>query len=475
MAPRVSLTMIVKNEEANLPGCLASVADLVHEIIVVDTGSTDATKEVAARFGARVFDFPWIDDFAAARNEALRHATCDWILWLDADDRIDEPNRQMLRQLFAGLPDQNIAFALRCISYASSEAGSATEVEHVRLFRRHPQIRWQGRIHEQILPAVERLGGAQWSANAAIHHFGYQDPVQRRRKLERDLRLLQIENAEHPDDPLTLFHLGWTWNLLGNPHQALPILGRFLQVAPPSMAVVRKGYILVVRCLRDLGDRDQALTFAQAGLSVFPGDDELCFHQGQILKERGDFAAAEACLRQLLEGPASPYNAVGDDPGLRGYKGRCALAEVYRDSGRLAESEAQYRLVLAEQPDFIVAWMCLSDVITSQGKWDAAEAVARQLEARPGGALTATLLRARAHMFRKDFATARQLAEAAIAQAPQAVWPREVLSHVLVLEGRDWAAAERALRDLLAIQPSNPTALQNLAVAQRELARGQGH
>ena len=80
-------------------------------------------------------------------------------------------------------------------------------------------------------------------------------------------------------------------------------------------------------------------------------------------------------------------------------------------------------------------------------------------------------------MFRKDYATARQLAEAAIAQAPQAAWPREVLSHVLVLEGRDWVAAERALRDLLAMQPSNPTALQNLAVAQRELARmrGQGH
>ena len=113
MAPRVSLTMIVKNEEGNLPACLASAADLVDEVVVVDTGSADRTKEVAARFGARVFDFPWIDDFAAARNEALRHATGDWILWLDADDRIDEPNRQKLRQLFAALPDQNVAFALR--------------------------------------------------------------------------------------------------------------------------------------------------------------------------------------------------------------------------------------------------------------------------------------------------------------------------------------------------------------------------
>src|SRR5690349_7953622 len=116
MAPRVSLTLIVKNEEHNLPACLASAADLVAEVIVVDTGSTDRTKEAAARFGARIFDFPWIDDFAAARNEALRHATGDWILWLDADDRIDEPNRRKLRALFAGLGTENVAYSFKCIS-----------------------------------------------------------------------------------------------------------------------------------------------------------------------------------------------------------------------------------------------------------------------------------------------------------------------------------------------------------------------
>jgi GT2 family glycosyltransferase len=84
---RVSLTMIVKNEERHLPDCLASVNDLVDEMIVVDTGSTDRTKAVAASYGAKVSDFPWVDDFAAARNEALRHATGDWVFWMDADDR----------------------------------------------------------------------------------------------------------------------------------------------------------------------------------------------------------------------------------------------------------------------------------------------------------------------------------------------------------------------------------------------------
>src|ERR1700730_15626481 len=86
----VSLCLIARNEEANLPACLESAADLVDEIVVVDTGSTDRTKEVAARFGARIYDFAWVDDFSAARNESLRHASGDWIFWLDADDRLDE-------------------------------------------------------------------------------------------------------------------------------------------------------------------------------------------------------------------------------------------------------------------------------------------------------------------------------------------------------------------------------------------------
>jgi glycosyltransferase involved in cell wall biosynthesis len=152
--PRVSLTMIVRNEEANLSGCLASAADLVDEIIVVDTGSTDRTKEVAGRLGARVYDFPWCDDFAAARNESLRHATGQWIFWLDADDRLDEENRGKLQALLAGLKTENVAYVMRCCSQSGATGGSTAAVDHVRLFPRHPEIRWQYRVHEQILPSV---------------------------------------------------------------------------------------------------------------------------------------------------------------------------------------------------------------------------------------------------------------------------------------------------------------------------------
>src|SRR5579884_571049 len=105
MAARVSLTMIVKNEAATLGRCLASARDLVDEIIVLDTGSSDNTKGIAAQLGARVFDFAWCDNFAAARNESIRYATGQWLLWLDADEHFDDANRIKLRQLLVRLGD----------------------------------------------------------------------------------------------------------------------------------------------------------------------------------------------------------------------------------------------------------------------------------------------------------------------------------------------------------------------------------
>ena len=129
MAARVSLCLMVKNEETNLPTCLSSAADLVHEMIVVDTGSTDRTKEVAASLGARVFDFAWVDSFAAARNESLRHASGDWIFWLDGDEYLDEANRQKVRVLFANLGDENAAYSMKQCSAPEIAGGSG-------LFRR---------------------------------------------------------------------------------------------------------------------------------------------------------------------------------------------------------------------------------------------------------------------------------------------------------------------------------------------------
>src|SRR5262249_58698262 len=153
---RVSLCMIVKDEEANLPACLDSAVDLVDEVVVVDTGSADNTRAVAARYGARVVDFAWCDSFAAARNESLRHATGDWVLWLDADDRLDEANRLKLGSLLRSLPDEDAAYLLRSQTPPDPITGTVVLVDQAKLFRLRPDVRFEYRVHEQIVPAVLR-------------------------------------------------------------------------------------------------------------------------------------------------------------------------------------------------------------------------------------------------------------------------------------------------------------------------------
>jgi glycosyltransferase involved in cell wall biosynthesis len=250
----VSLCVIVKNEAHNLCDCLAPVAELVDDIVVVDTGSTDGTAEIARGLGARVFSYAWVDSFAAARNESLRHATGDWVVWLDADDRVDEVNRVRLRVLLENLPNENVGFVMKCLCLPDPKTGRGAAVDHVRLFRRHPALRWRYRVHEQILPGLRALGGtARWS-DVVVLHTGYQDPALRQTKLQRDFRLLCLEHAENGGDPFVLFNLGMILHEWGRWDEALPYLNESLRQSHPSDSIVRKLYALISQCHR-LGGR----------------------------------------------------------------------------------------------------------------------------------------------------------------------------------------------------------------------------
>lgn len=298
--PRVSLCMIVRDEEADLPACLATSAELVDELVVVDTGSADGTRAAAEQFGARVFDFAWRDDFAAARNESLRHATGDWIFWLDADDRIDGANRDRLRALFAGLGDENVGYVMTYLALREMGRDRASAAHHVKLFPNRPDIRWQYRVHEQILPAIERSGGEARLTDVVIHHLGYQDPTAVRRKLERNMRLLRLEESDHPGDPYTVFNLGRTVLRLDDPASALPFLERAWSGLPPGSPLARTAAALRVESLGRLGRHAEALTVCRDARSHFPADPELRLGEALTLANLGDLAGAEAALVELL-------------------------------------------------------------------------------------------------------------------------------------------------------------------------------
>ena len=193
---RISLTMIACDAEAGLDACLSSADDLFDETIVVDTGSTDRTVDVARARGARVFDFVWVDDFAAARNAALARAKGDYAFWLDADDRIEPLQRLRLAALLNGLESEDpSAYAMPSIA-----EGSGATLDEVRLVPVREDVRWSGRVHERLEPDLRRAGIALRRADVAIRHVGG-DAARARRELERALAILEDELRGRLDEP----------------------------------------------------------------------------------------------------------------------------------------------------------------------------------------------------------------------------------------------------------------------------------
>ncbi|MCS6853016.1 MAG: glycosyltransferase [Gemmataceae bacterium] len=470
MPPRVSLCMIVKNEEANLLECLECVRGLVDEMVVVDTGSTDRTREVAASLGARVYDFPWIDDFSAARNEGLRHATGDWIFWLDADDRLDTENQARFQRQVETLPDEHVVFMMKCLLSLEGDGGQPIVADHPRLFRRRPDVRWKYRVHEQILPAILQTGGVVRWSDVVIRHAGYQSAAVQQQKRLRNQRLLEREVAENPDDPFLLFHLGWLYQSQQRPAEALPLLLRSLERLHPDDSMVLKLYPVIAQAQVQLGNLTAALATCAAGRRRFPNDAELLFQEALIRMALRDWRGAEVNLVQLLNTPPPNYVTIGVDPGIRGYLARHNLAIVRRELGQAGEAEVLWRQVVAERPDYLPAWMGLCDLWVAQQRWAEIEETARRLEADGPGQELAAVFWARAHLGRREFAAARQRLEPVLARNPRAFWPLLTLSHVLMQEGHDPVAAERALLAVLELDPANPSARHNLALLRRARA-----
>ena len=285
-ALQISLCMIVRDNADTLPACLDSIRPWVDEMIVVDTGSLDATPEIAASRGAQVFHFPWCDDFAAARNESIRHARGQWIFWMDSDDIISAENGAKLRDLITSAADtsvQGFVMQVHCPGPGAQGHFDITVVDHVKLFRNVPELHFEGRIHEQILPSVRRSGGqVAWSDVFVVHAGADQTAEGRRRKQERDLRLLRMELQDHPNHPFVLFNLGMTFADMGEHKQACDALQASIKVSGTDESHLRKAYALLVSCLSELERFEEATTVLDDGRAIFPNDPELLFRDGML-------------------------------------------------------------------------------------------------------------------------------------------------------------------------------------------------
>jgi tetratricopeptide (TPR) repeat protein len=298
---KLSLCMIVKNEEKFLEGCLRSVQGIVDEIVLVDTGSTDRTLEIANRFSAKQFSFSWIDDFSAARNESLSHATGEWILYLDADERLKAGQGKKLLQLLS----HNDAFSYNVWIEGSTnlrDGAVAQRNAYPRLFRSHPSVRFEGRVHEQITPSLERMGWAIHPSDLVIEHLGYDQGYSTVvEKAQRNRNILQKQLHEEPDNAYARFQYGNTLSVLGEYDEAYQELQRVLTSTKLSTSVSAS----VLNLLSEIDIRNeqphQAIEHAQRSLAKAPNQKMARWFLAVAYMNSKEYSHALSLLHELME------------------------------------------------------------------------------------------------------------------------------------------------------------------------------
>lgn len=361
--------------------CLRSVAGVVDELVVVDTGSVDATAEVARRHGARVVDMEWPDDFAAARNRSLELATGDWILVLDADEELHPEDRDRLRGLLAATDAEGIL--VQVLNYVGDPDRPDTELGvNLRIFRNRPEYRFAGALHEQIGESIARArpNPRLLDAGLRIRHYGYLQPeMERKGKLGRNLHLALREVERHPDDAFRRFNLGVEYARRGEFAAALPHLERAWQLAHPDALWTSKLAKNYLHSLIALGRWADALLLSQELIARYPRFTDLLFLRGLVLQQLGRKDEAEWAFRQCLAlgpAPCPPYSGV--EVLLGSARAHFALGCLYQEEERPAEAIAAFTAARQAAP----AWSePLYRLVQVSARWESLDQARARAEA----------------------------------------------------------------------------------------------
>lgn len=295
--PAISACMIVKDEQPFLDGCLLSLRGIVDEIVIVDTGSRDASREIARLHGARVIEWTWRDDFAAARNVGLDAATSGWLLYIDADERLVDTSREDLR---AGL-DSPQAFAGRVRFRVNA---TSTLYREYRLMRNDPRLRFKGAIHETIRPDLDILqrdiGASTVDVRATLVHLGYDSDMAA--KYRRNLPLLRSAIEREPDRIYYWNDLAQTLAGLGEIDQAIEMSAEGLRRDAPATPVgqVSRSALIHTHARLRLQRGGDVRDLIEQGLAHYPANWSLRFLRARGAIDAGDPASALPDLEALL-------------------------------------------------------------------------------------------------------------------------------------------------------------------------------
>ncbi len=329
--------MIVKDEENCIKRCLDSVKDLVDEIIIVDTGSTDKTIEICDCYNAQVFSYPWNHNFADARNFGLDKATGEWILWLDADEEVGQENREQLND--SSLFEDYDAFSVPLINFYGDQVDldNIAQIAQPRIFKNYKGFRFENKIHEWLNLSAAYEQDRVGFIDLKIYHYGYMNAmIEDKRKYQRNVNLLLEELKEDNNHAWTHYYLATEYyrrrdfnKAFNEVNQSIALFLKQGLIPPPSMLYSLKYSILI-----ETGSWEGAWPGIQSAVKMFPDYVDLKFYMGVILYYKKMIPEAIESFEECIK--------LGDDNlnhlSLKGlgsfrawyYKGLC-LEELSRE------------------------------------------------------------------------------------------------------------------------------------------------
>ena len=344
----VTLTMIVKNEAANLEACLKSAYGKVDEIIVVDTGSTDHTLQIAHRYTDKIYRYPWHNDFSAARNFALDLAGGAWILYLDADEELVTGPDGIQQQLER---DQSAeAYLIPLNNPIEDNTEEYNRFLVLRLFRNNGRYRFRGKIHEQVIVEnPEKVGTAE---GIMIQHKML-SPKESNRKRGRNLALLKKAHTEDPGNPFIQYYLGVEWLMLGKPGKSLPFLQKAYQNLTDFHLIFRSPALrYLIICLQALGQLDEAICLCLEADLKYPAFTDIHYLGGILFKEKQEYELAIKWFNQAVN-DGTPPALFSHMNGTSSFLAFFQLGHCQEILGRRDSAREYYELALVVQPGYI--------------------------------------------------------------------------------------------------------------------------
>jgi glycosyltransferase involved in cell wall biosynthesis len=358
--------MIVKDEEEYLPRCLSSIKDIVDEIIIVDTGSSDKTVEIAKNFGAKVYYFKWNNDFSEARNESLKYATKDWILILDADDELNSESKETFKVLLNTELDEKAIYHFETLSYYGNSIDNDNIAINLnpRLFKNNRGIHYKGEVHNQLI-SVEGDYNAVCN-EIKIYHYGYIDKrISSKDKRNRNISILNEQIKKNPNDGFVYFNLGNEYGALDDMNKSLECYYKAYEKFTPNTGYSSLLILRIIIANLKLKNYNKALEFVDIGSLHYPKCTDFYFYKSLIWHELDrptlQIKALEKCIE--LGEPPSELKFIF---GTWSYRAYYELGNVYMKYKDYDTAYNNYVEALKLKPDYIEPLYNIADVLKAQ-------------------------------------------------------------------------------------------------------------